>query len=202
MQSFFTTQQRDGDILSAVLFFTGDPLGLLVMAPLDLSETDAGTSEARLSHTTGLLILKQDGAGQGFILLLRQARGGVFLEEIELRDLKAQQQRIRELLAPQNQAEYRLLTETGKEYKRDKAPSYPNKASAVALRQIDGSTVREYDLRWDQLSTLLSEPGARLDKQGQLYLPGWKMERRLRELRIEGSAVPLELEDGCQLPHS
>ncbi len=184
LERFMTEQNRDeGDCFREIAFFTGSRLGLVVMAPVSLSES----GEASLQRETGLLILNQDGSWQGLYPCVAASKRGAFLEDIHLRGLEAQQQWVRRAFDPQEYVDYRIIEANGEEYKRDKAPAHPAELK-VRLIQAGGSATDEFTLRLEAAGVLLSEPGARLDARGRLYLPGAKVERRLSSVSIAGQS--------------
>jgi hypothetical protein len=193
LESFLVKQQREyGDCFPEIAFFTGDRLGLMVMAPVRVSNT----GEVSLSRESGLLILRQDGSWEGLYSILGASKHGALLECTKEFGLDAQQEWVRRTLDPNNQVEYRILEEDGTEYVRGKAPAHLKEPVKVRLRT--GQTVsQEFAIQFQSMDgVLLLDAGARLDAQGRLYLPGWIPERHLRTLQIPGQEASLGLDDG------
>ncbi|CUU38363.1 MAG: hypothetical protein K6U12_05190 [Armatimonadetes bacterium] len=190
LERFRTEQNRGADCFPMIAFLTQNRLGLLVSAPVSFS----ADGEARLDQQTGLLILKADGSWEGLYPAIAASKRGSILEDPRLRSLEAQQEWIRRTLNPQTQASYKIVDETGDEYKRDRAPVYPAEMQAQHV-SLGGTRLASYTLQIGKAGVLLIEPGARMDERGRLYLPGAKTERALRPLRLNQSDE-LELLDG------
>lgn len=190
LERFRAEQNRGADCFPMIAFLTQDRLGVLVSAPVSLS----ADGEARLDQQTGLLILKADGSWEGLYPAIAASKIGSILADPSLQSLEAQQEWIRRTLSPQAQVSYRIVEETGDEYKHDRAPAYP---AAMQVQRVSsgGRVLTSYTLQIGKAGVLLIEPGARMDEQGRLYLPGAKTERTLRSLRLSQSGE-LELLDG------
>ncbi len=182
-----------GDCYTRIAFYTGDRLGIVVDVPRSPQEASP------IDREMGILVLRADGSYEGLYYALAASKSGaLFTEDPRQVGIDAQREWLRKQYAPENLVEYIVLDEDNSTL-RDRAPAYPEKPLTISLVGIGRKVIREITLQTQRVhegGKLLVEPGARIDSQGRLYIPGRLTRRQIHPIDVPDQQLDLGLEDG------